>query len=137
MNLYRFTKFIHTIKKCNHKYLSTKIKTVTDEWYIKENNYYKIGLTNNINDILYIDIENNENGNEFKQNNTIVIIETVKAVGEINSPFDCKLIEVNNKVQEDIELVNNDPENEENWIIKIQPNENIKNPDKIINTLKI
>ena len=135
MKFYRFSRIINTLKKFNNQHnLSTKIKTVTDEWYIKENNYYKIGLTNNINDILYIDIED---GNEFKQHTPIVIIETVKAVGEINSPFDCKLIEVNNRVKEDIELLNNDPENDENWIIKIQPDKYTINADNIINSLKI
>ena len=133
MIIYSFLKLSNNLRKFNfQRNYSRKIKTITEEWYIKENNYYKIGLTNNINDIIYIDIDNN---NKFKKNEPMVIVETVKAVGEINAPFNCNIIDRNN--MEDIEVFNNNLEDENNWIIKIKPDENIKNPDEIINDLKI
>tara|TARA_B100000768_G_C11246719_1_gene362086 strand:- start:934 stop:1341 length:408 start_codon:yes stop_codon:yes gene_type:complete len=133
MKIYSFLRLSNNLRKFNfQRNYSRKIKTITEEWYIKENNYYKIGLTNNINDIIYIDIDDN---NKFKKNEPMVIVETVKAVGEINAPFNCNIIDRNN--MEDIEVFNNNLEDENNWIIKIKPDENIKNPDEIINDLKI
>ena len=136
MFLFRFPIIINNIKNNNilKKNFSNKIKTITNEWYIKENNYYKIGLTNNITDITFIEVEDNDT---FEKDDPIVFIETVKATGEINVPFDCNLIDINDSIVEDINILNEDQENEKNWIIKIEPNKNIKNPDKIINKLKI
>ena len=140
MSLYRFSTVINNIKnniKNNNilkRHLSNKIRTINNEWYIKENNYYKLGLTDNVTDITFLEVEDND---IFEKDEPIVFIETIKAVGEIIAPFDCKLIDINEVIIEDINIINEDQENEDNWIIKIESNTNIKNPDEIINKLKI
>ena len=133
MNISRFYKFIND--SIPRRYLSRKIKTISDEWYLKENNYYKIGLTNSISEeILYIDIEE---GTCFKRNETIATVETVKAAGEINTLFDCNLVEINDTIIDNLEILNNDIENENNWILKIEPSGKVENPDEIIHTMKV
>ncbi len=133
MYVYRVTNFINN--SITRRYLSRKIKIISDEWYLKEDNYYKIGLSNTINeDILYIDIEDESN---FKKGETIATIETVKAAGEINTLFDCNLVEINENVIDNLEILNNDIENENNWILKIEPSNYITNPDEIIQSMKV
>jgi glycine cleavage system H protein len=131
--MYRFAKIInYNIPK---RYLSSKIKTITDEWYLKENNYYKIGLTNTISEeILYIDIEE---GTHFRKDETMATIETVKAAGEINTLFDCSLVEINDMIIDNLEILNNDIENENNWILKIEPYDQVENPDEILHKMKV
>jgi len=112
-----------------------KIRTTSDEWYLKENNYYKVGLTNTITeDILYVDVEEET---EFSTDETIAIIETVKAAGEINSLFDCKLVEVNEEIIENLDELNENPEDVNNWILKLEPLESFEVTDEIINKIKI
>ena len=133
MNIYRFSKLINY--SIPRRYLSSKIRTITDEWYLKEKKYYKIGLTNSISEeILYIDIEE---GTCFKRNETIATVETVKAAGEINTLFDCNLVEINDTIIDNLEILNNDIENENNWILKIEPSDQVENPDEIIHTMKV
>ena len=133
MYVYRVSTFINN--RIVRRYLSKQIKIISDEWYLKENNYYKIGLTNSISeDIIYIDVED---GDTFKRDETMATIETVKAAGEINTLFDCNLVERNENVIDNLEILNNDIENENNWIIKIEPSDNVENPDEIINNLKV
>tara|TARA_B100000787_G_C16166759_1_gene284307 strand:- start:1050 stop:1400 length:351 start_codon:yes stop_codon:yes gene_type:complete len=110
--------------------MCNKIRTTSDEWYIKENNYYKVGLTNTLNDdILYIDVEEET---DYKTDETIAIVETVKAAGEIKSLFDCKLLEVNEELLENLEELNEDPENSTNWILKLEPLESFEITDEIL-----
>lgn len=133
MNMYRVARSINN--SITRRYLSGKIKTISDEWYLKEKNFYKIGLTNTISEeILYIDIED---GTNFRKDETIATIETIKAAGEINSLFDCNLIEINNTIIDNLEILNNDIENENNWILKIEPSDHVENPDEIIHSVKV
>ena len=122
-------------RSTNLRYFCNKIRTTSDEWYLKENNYYKVGLTNTLNDdILYIDVEEET---DFVGDDTIAIVETVKAAGEINSLFDCKLLEVNEELLENLDELNEDPENSNNWILKLEPMESFEITDEILNKIKL
>jgi len=133
MNVYRVVRLINN--SITQRYLSGKIKTISDEWYLREKNYYKIGLTNTMSEeILYIDIED---GTRFRKDETMATLETIKAAGEIKTLFDCNLIEINDTIIDNLEMLNNDIENENNWILKIEPSEHVENPDEIIHTMKV
>ena len=133
MNVYRVARSINN--SITKRYLSGKIKTISDEWYLKEQQYYKIGLTNSISEeILYIDIEG---GTRFRKDETIATIETIKAAGEINALFDCNLVEINDTIIDNLEILNNEIENENNWILKIESSDNVENPDEIIHSVKV
>jgi len=142
MSLIRIARVINRLSTLNVprfsavRYLCTdKIRTTSDEWYLKENNYYKVGLTNTITeDILYVDVEEET---EFTTDETIAIIETVKAAGEINSLFDCKLVEVNEEIIENLDELNDNPEDVNNWILKLEPLESFEVTDEIIKKIKI
>ena len=57
----------------------------------------------------------------IKENEEIVVLESVKATDSIKAPFDCVLIENNDEVENNQEQINKDPEN--TWIIKISEHE--------------
>ncbi|KCZ72743.1 glycine cleavage system H protein (lipoate-binding) [Candidatus Methanoperedens nitroreducens] len=57
-------------------------------------------------------------GESIKKGDTLVAYETIKAVSQVSLPFDTKIIEVNDKLWEDPNIINDDPYNE--WIIKIE-----------------
>ena len=47
-------------------------------------------------------------------------MESVKATDSIKAPFDCKIIENNTSLEDDLDILNTDTEN--TWIIKIEKN---------------
>ena len=104
-------------------FFSTKIYTETHEWYLKENNNVKIGLSkeaiNQMNDLVYID-DDIDYDQEFEKGDPICTIESVKAVSEIITPIDCKIIEINEELLENLEEINKNPEDPNNWILKLE-----------------
>jgi len=62
----------------------------------------------------------------FKQNDVMVIIDSVKASSDIYCPVDGEIVEINEKLLEHPELINQSPY-EEGWIVKMKPS----NPEQI------
>jgi glycine cleavage system H protein len=50
----------------------------------------------------------------------VALYETIKAALAFEAPFNCKIVEVNNKLEEEPELVNEDPYGA-GWIMKVIP----------------
>jgi glycine cleavage system H lipoate-binding protein len=108
------------------RHYSTKIyNTKTNEWYLKKDNYIKIGLTKkaieDLNEIVYIEFPNSVLDSVDKDDE-LVLIESIKAVGSINAPIDStEIVEHNIELEENLDILNKDPENEnKSWIIKIK-----------------
>lgn len=120
-------------KTGNVRYMSNLIKTEDDEWYFRENDYYKVGLTENIiEEILYIEIEDEK---VFNRGDNIGVVENVKAVGDIKAQFDCELLEINEELINDLDILNNDLENTDTgWIIKLKPTDS--NHEKYLNEIR-
>lgn len=114
--------------------IRTLIRTKDDEWYYRENDYYKMGLTKNIiEDILYIEIEEEK---VFERGDIIGVVENVKAVGDIRAQFDCELLEINEEVIENLDILNNDLENTDtSWIIKIKPT--VPDHEELLDTIRV
>ena len=97
-----------------------KIYTENEEWMLEKKCSTEIGITNKaiqeLGELVYIDFPNKK-GDIIKENDELVIIESVKATESINAPYDCILLENNNLLEQNLELINKNPE--ENWIIKI------------------
>jgi glycine cleavage system H lipoate-binding protein len=103
--------------------------TSTGEW-IKKNNYKNknistIGLTKHsieqLSEIVYID-PLVEIGDKIDENEEIIALESVKATASINALNDCEIIDINYDLFEDLDSINNDPENTDKcWIIKTTP----------------
>ena len=104
---------------------STKTFTKTNEWYLKQDNCIKIGLTkkaiDELNEIVYIEFPNSET-DIIDNKSELVIIESVKAIGYINSPdYKTEIIEHNYNLESNLDMLNENPEDETNsWLIKIK-----------------
>ena len=59
-------------------------------------------------------------GNEFKQNDAMAIIDSVKASSDIYCPIDGKVVAVNEELLQSPELINKSPF-ESGWIVKLEP----------------
>jgi glycine cleavage system H protein len=95
-----------------------------EEWIARENNIIKLGVTKNaieqLGELVYIDF-NFENNDIVKKDEEIINIESVKSVESICAPFDCKIIDNNISILEDLDVINDNPECEnKSWIIKIE-----------------
>jgi glycine cleavage system H protein len=103
--------------------LKNKIYTDTHEWYIKENNKIKIGLASsaieNMSELVYLEYPLSVDDIVSKDDD-IVILESVKSVESIKAPFDCKILDQNTNFETDLDNINQDPEDINNWIIEIK-----------------
>lgn len=95
--------------------------TEEHEWIKLDNNIATIGITDfaqgELGDIVYIEIDSLDN--ELSANDVFGTVEAVKTVSDLFMPIDGKVIELNSKLEDNPELVNDDPYGE-GWIIKIE-----------------
>jgi glycine cleavage system H protein len=106
------------------RFNSNKIYLDTEEWIIKDNNNIKLGLSKKaielMNEIVYIDVDGIVIDDTYEKGDEICDIESVKAAESLYSPDNCKVIEINETLIENLDELNNNPENEDNWIIKLE-----------------
>lgn len=92
----------------------------THEWILEEDNKATIGLTDyaieQLGDIVFIELP--EVGASYAKEEVFATIESVKAASEIYMPVSGKVIEVNEKLTNSPELLNEDAF--ENWLVKIE-----------------
>jgi len=102
--------------------------TKEHEWVEKSDQIIIVGITEFAQDQLgdIVSIELPKIASSFKQNDVMVIIDSVKASSDIYCPIDGEIIEINEKLLEHPELINQSPY-EEGWIVKIKPS----NPEQI------
>ena len=108
--------------------------TKDHEWIKIENNIGTIGITDyaqgELGDIVFIDIdpdlEKIENGESFGT------IEAVKTVSDLYAPCSGNVAEVNSKLEDSPELINQDPYGE-GWLIKVEI-ENESELDGLLNS---
>tara|TARA_B100000965_G_scaffold267271_1_gene225962 strand:+ start:121 stop:498 length:378 start_codon:yes stop_codon:yes gene_type:complete len=102
------------------------------EWVFIENNIATVGITDHaqesLGDIVFVELP--EIGKDVSSGNEVSVIESVKAASDIFTPIDGKIIETNNKLNDDASIINKDPENE-GWIFKIEIS-NSKNLDDLM-----
>lgn len=96
--------------------------TKEHEWVEKSDQSIIVGITEFAQDQLgdIVSIELPKVSSSFKQNDVMVIIDSVKASSDIYCPVDGEIIEINEKLLEHPELINQSPY-EEGWIVKIKP----------------
>ena len=91
------------------------------EYLLEENGNYLIGLTDyaieQLGDIVFVELP--ETGSEYKKGDTFATIESVKAASEIYMPISGKIIEVNDKIADSPEILNEDCY-EKGWLVKIE-----------------
>ncbi len=102
--------------------MAEKKFTKEHEWIEKSDQITIVGITEFAQDQLgdIVSIELPQVLSSFKQNDVMVIIDSVKASSDIYCPVDGEIIEINEKLLEHPELINQSPY-EEGWIVKIKP----------------
>jgi glycine cleavage system H protein len=96
--------------------------TAEHEWVkIESGNIAIIGVTDfaqsELGDIVFIEIETE--GEQLNAGDVFGTVEAVKTVSDLFLPVKGKVLEVNPKLTDEPELVNNDPYNE-GWMIKME-----------------
>ena len=90
------------------------------EYVYYENGFYYIGLTDyaieQLGDIVFVELP--ETGEEYGKGEIFAAVESVKAASEIYMPISGKVIEINEKLTESPELLNEQPF-DKMWLIKI------------------
>jgi len=99
-----------------------KLKYVESHQWIKlENDIGTIGITKygqeKMGDIVYVELP--PKGKELKKGESLCTMESVKAALDIASPVSGKIIEINEKLNEDPSLVNKDSYGE-GWLVKMK-----------------
>ena len=89
-------------------------------WLKPEKGHILIGLTelgqSLSKGIVHIDLPGA--GESIKKGDMLAAYETIKAVSQISLPFDATVIEINEKLWDDPNIINNDPYKE--WIVKVK-----------------
>lgn len=100
----------------------------TDEWVLVSNGIATIGISdfaqNQLSDLVYVELTC-DIGDKVAKGDTLGIVESVKAAADINFPVSGEVIEINAKLSDTPETLNNDPYGE-GWMVKIKlskPNE--------------
>ena len=91
------------------------------EWIRVEGDVAYVGITDyaqsELGEIVFVDI--NTVGETVGQDEVFGSVEAVKTVSDLNMPVTGEVLEVNETINDQPELVNNDPYGE-GWMIKIQ-----------------
>jgi len=102
--------------------------TKDHEWVKVEGNQAIIGITDyaqgELGDIVYVEIE--ALGEELQMEEIFGSVEAVKTVSDLFLPVSGKITEMNEGLEDNPELINDDPY-EKGWIIKME----IQNPEEL------
>ena len=102
--------------------------TKEHEWIRVEGNEAYVGITDyaqsELGEIVFVDI--NTEGETLEQNEVFGSVEAVKTVSDLNMPVAGEVLAINEAINDQPELVNNDPYGE-GWMIKIS----VANPDEL------
>tara|TARA_B100000768_G_scaffold123526_1_gene114312 strand:- start:7122 stop:7493 length:372 start_codon:yes stop_codon:yes gene_type:complete len=110
---------------------------VSDIFYTKDHEWIKVngnegivGITayasEQLGDIVFVELP--QEGKIFDQGKDVAVIESVKAASEIYNPISGEIIEINSSLEENPEIINDDPLLA-GWLykIKISNSEELKN----------
>jgi glycine cleavage system H protein len=104
--------------------------TRTHEWVSFDGGLATVGITDYaqdmLKDIVYVELP--ETGQEAKAGERLVVLESVKAVSDLYAPVDGEVVEINEALQDQPELLNEDPYGEA-WVVKIRVAPGYENPE--------
>ena len=96
--------------------------TKEHEWVLMKDNIALVGITDfaqkQLGDIVSVELPSVDN--EFKQNDAMAIIDSIKASSDIYCPLDGKVVAINEELLQNPELINKSPF-ESGWIVKLEP----------------
>ena len=95
--------------------------TDTHEWLKLTDNTATVGITDHaqseLTDIVFVEFP--EIGKEIKKGEELCVVESVKSVSEIYSPISGKVANVNKKLEDAPETINESPY-DEGWLVEIE-----------------
>ena len=108
-------KFILRVKK--------GLRYSTDHvWVSEENQQFSVGLTDYAQrsggDIVFIEFLGADS--LVKAGEPLAIYETIKAALEVTAPFDCEIVDHNHDLEDQPELMNDDPYGA-GWVVRVKP----------------
>jgi len=109
-------------------YPEENLYTKDHEWILVQGDIGIIGITDYaqhaLGDVVYVDLP--EVGDSFEASEPFGSVESVKAVSEVFCPVSGEVLEVNSKLEDTPELVNESP-HQKAWMIKIR----VSNPEEL------
>jgi glycine cleavage system H protein len=94
------------------------------EWARNEDGVVVIGVTDyaqeKLGEIVYVELPSENDA--IRKDEAFGVVESTKNASDVLAPLSGKVIEVNQILEENPELINNDPY-EEGWIVKVQPDD--------------
>jgi glycine cleavage system H protein len=99
--------------------LFSTVYTKTHEWIKTEGGIVTIGITEYAQDALgeVVFVDQPDAGATFSAKDTVVTLESVKAVGEVYAPADLEIVEANPAFADKPQLVNESAE-DKGWLVK-------------------
>jgi glycine cleavage system H protein len=102
-------------------YPEENLYTKDHEWIFVQGDIGVVGVTeyaqHELGDVVYVDLP--EVGDTFEANEPFGSVESVKAVSEVFCPISGEVIEVNTKLEDTPELINESP-HQKAWMIKLR-----------------
>ena len=95
--------------------------TETHEWLKVQGDTAVIGITDHaqaeLTDIVFVELP--EVGKEIKKGEELCVVESVKSVSEIYSPISGKVVDVNKKLDDSPEIINENPY-DDGWLVELE-----------------
>lgn len=95
--------------------------TETHEWVKEKNGKAVVGITDHaqseLTDIVFVELP--EIGKEVKKGDELCVVESVKSVSEIYAPVSGKIVDVNKKLDDSPETVNESPY-DDGWLVELE-----------------
>ncbi len=92
----------------------------THEWVREEGDYAYVGISdyaqNSMGDIVYVELP--DVGEHFSTEDDFAVVESVKAASEIYLPVSGEVVDINTNLEDNPQLINENPY--ENWLVKIK-----------------
>ncbi len=110
--------------------IPSELKYTKEHEWIRDNGdgTATIGITDfaqgELGDIVYVEL--NDTGESYGQDDVFGTVEAVKTVSELFMPVAGEVVEINEELENEPELVNEDPYGK-GWMVKIKP----ENPDDL------
>jgi len=96
----------------------------THEWARKEGDLIVVGITDyaqeSLSDVVYVELP--AVGDTLKRGDVFGVVESVKAASDLYMPVSGEVVEINEKLEDQPELVNEDPFGEA-WMMKVAPSD--------------
>jgi len=95
--------------------------TETHEWVLQKNGVVRVGITDyaqeHLTDVVYVELP--EVGKKFKKGDEIATIESVKSVSEVYSPISGEVMAINERLENEPELINQSPY-DDGWLFEMK-----------------